>query len=172
MPSLPGRLTSITSRSISPVRRSSVRNWPAVPGAALGAVIAIYFGLAALSPVTGPLMGMIGALGACALTFALGRNGTVALVLAGAAVSSLFVHKRLSVSVGHCVAAFARDVLEHPAGAAAPAGVWYPEEACAVADAALLLQRAATGTADFQLNRGAWQLETRSKQLGFGLYLD
>jgi iron complex transport system permease protein len=58
-------------------------------GAALGAVIAIYFGLAALSPVTGPLMGIIGAIGACALTFALGRNGTVALVLAGAAVSSL-----------------------------------------------------------------------------------
>ena len=58
-------------------------------GAALGAVIAIYFGLAALSPVTGPLMGITGALAACALTFALGRNGTVALVLAGAAVSSL-----------------------------------------------------------------------------------
>lgn len=58
-------------------------------GAALGAVIAIYFGLAALSPVTGPLMGMAGALLACGLTFALGRNGTVALVLAGAAVSSL-----------------------------------------------------------------------------------
>jgi iron complex transport system permease protein len=50
-------------------------------GAALGAVIAIYFGLA--------LLGIIGAIGACALTFALGRNGTVALVLAGAAVSSL-----------------------------------------------------------------------------------
>jgi len=58
-------------------------------GAALGAVIAIYFGLAALSPITGPLMGMAGALMACALTFALGKNGTVALVLAGAAVSSL-----------------------------------------------------------------------------------
>jgi iron complex transport system permease protein len=58
-------------------------------GAALGAVIAIYFGLATLSPVTGPLMGMVGALAACGLTFALGRNGTVALVLAGAAVSSL-----------------------------------------------------------------------------------
>lgn len=58
-------------------------------GAALGAVIAIYFGLAALSQVAGPLMGMVGALAACALTFALGRNGTVALVLAGAAVSSL-----------------------------------------------------------------------------------
>jgi iron complex transport system permease protein len=58
-------------------------------GAALGAVIAIYFGLAALSPVTGPLMGIVGAIAACALTFALGRGGTVALVLAGAAVSSL-----------------------------------------------------------------------------------
>jgi iron complex transport system permease protein len=58
-------------------------------GAALGAVIAIYFGLAVLSPVIGPLLGIIGAIGACALTFALGRNGTVALVLAGAAVSSL-----------------------------------------------------------------------------------
>ncbi len=63
-------------------------------GAALGAVIAIYFGLAAVSPVAGPLMGMAGGLCACALTFALGNNfgrggGTVALVLAGAAVSSL-----------------------------------------------------------------------------------
>jgi iron complex transport system permease protein len=58
-------------------------------GAALGAVIAIYFGLAMLSPVIGPLLGIIGAIAACALTFALGRNGTVALVLAGAAVSSL-----------------------------------------------------------------------------------
>jgi iron complex transport system permease protein len=58
-------------------------------GAALGAIIAIYFGLAALSPIAGPLMGMVGALLACGLTFALGRNGTVALVLAGAAVSSL-----------------------------------------------------------------------------------
>lgn len=62
-------------------------------GAALGAVIAIYFGLATASAIAGPVMGMVGALGACALTFALGgggaRGGTVALVLAGAAVSSL-----------------------------------------------------------------------------------
>ncbi|HEY8255879.1 MAG TPA: iron ABC transporter permease [Rhizomicrobium sp.] len=62
-------------------------------GAALGAVIAIYFGLAVLSPVIGPLLGIIGAIAACALTFALGQGskngGTVALVLAGAAVSSL-----------------------------------------------------------------------------------
>ena len=59
-------------------------------GAALGAVIAIYFGMTALFEVTGPVMGLIGALGASALTFALGRSGgTIALVLAGAAVSSL-----------------------------------------------------------------------------------
>jgi len=58
-------------------------------GAALGAVIAIYFGFAGLSAFAGPVMGIVGALLACGLTFALGRNGTVALVLAGAAVSSL-----------------------------------------------------------------------------------
>ena len=60
-------------------------------GAALGAVIAIYFGVAAISPLAGPLMGMIGGLAACVLTFSLGSNfgrggGTVALVLAGARV--------------------------------------------------------------------------------------
>jgi iron complex transport system permease protein len=58
-------------------------------GAALGAVIAIYFGLTMLSPAAGPLLGMLGGLCACALTFALGRGSTVSLVLAGAAVSSL-----------------------------------------------------------------------------------
>jgi iron complex transport system permease protein len=58
-------------------------------GAALGAVIAIYFGLTAISLVSGPLLGLAGALAACTLTFLLGRGGTVALVLAGAAVSSL-----------------------------------------------------------------------------------
>ena len=58
-------------------------------GAALGAVIAIYFGLTAFSLLSGPLLGMAGALAACTLTFSLGRGGTVALVLAGAAVSSL-----------------------------------------------------------------------------------
>jgi iron complex transport system permease protein len=58
-------------------------------GAALGAVIAIYFGVTAISVLAGPLFGLIGALAACALTFALGQGGTIALILAGAAVSSL-----------------------------------------------------------------------------------
>jgi iron complex transport system permease protein len=59
-------------------------------GASLGAVIAIYFGMTAVFEFTAPMMGLAGALGANALTFALGRNGgTVTFVLAGAAVSGL-----------------------------------------------------------------------------------
>lgn len=59
-------------------------------GAALGAVIAIYFGLSAASAVVVPVFGLLGALAATALTFALGRGGgTLALILAGAAVSGL-----------------------------------------------------------------------------------
>jgi iron complex transport system permease protein len=59
-------------------------------GAALGAVVAIYFGIATISTVAVPLLGLAGALGACLLTFALGRHGgTIALVLAGSAVSAL-----------------------------------------------------------------------------------
>ena len=59
-------------------------------GAALGAVVAIYFGVTSLTIFGGPVLGMVGALGAAALTFGLGRGGgTIALVLAGAAVSSL-----------------------------------------------------------------------------------
>ena len=58
-------------------------------GAALGAVLAIYFGAAAAFGLAGPLLGLVGALLACGLTFALGQGGTIALILAGAAVSSL-----------------------------------------------------------------------------------
>ena len=59
-------------------------------GAALGAVLAIYFGMTSLFELTGPLLGMAGAVGATTLTFALGRgSGMIALVLAGAAVSGL-----------------------------------------------------------------------------------
>ncbi len=59
-------------------------------GAALGAVIAIYFGLANQLAVVAPLFGLLGALAAGLLTFVLGRGGgTIALILAGAAVSAL-----------------------------------------------------------------------------------
>jgi iron complex transport system permease protein len=59
-------------------------------GAALGAVIAVYFGFAAHFASAAPLLGLVGALLASALTFALGSGGgTITLVLAGAAVSAL-----------------------------------------------------------------------------------
>ena len=59
-------------------------------GAALGAVIAIYFGLATRFTTVAPLLGLTGALVASALTLALGRGGgTIRLILAGAAVSAL-----------------------------------------------------------------------------------
>ena len=92
----------------------------------------------------------------------------------GPAVSSLFVHRQLSRAVGNAVAAFALDVLENPAGSSAdaPAGVFWPEEPGGVADAERLLSRAGEGTQAFEQNRGRWQLESRAKQLGFGLYLD
>jgi iron complex transport system permease protein len=59
-------------------------------GAALGAIIAVYFGLATHFMSAAPLLGLVGALLASAVTFALGRGGgTTTLVLAGAAVSAL-----------------------------------------------------------------------------------
>ena len=59
-------------------------------GAALGAVIAVYFGFAMHFTAAAPLLGLGGALFASLLTFALGRGGgTITLVLAGAAVSAL-----------------------------------------------------------------------------------
>ena len=58
-------------------------------GAALGAVIAIYFGLAHVFPLATPLLGLVGAMAAGALTFAFGRTSSLTLILAGAAVSSL-----------------------------------------------------------------------------------
>lgn len=57
-------------------------------GASFGAAISIYFGIAFISPIATPICGLLGALGAMALTFTLGRGGgTLSLVLAGAAVN-------------------------------------------------------------------------------------
>lgn len=59
-------------------------------GAALGAVVAIYYGLAASFALATPLLGLVGGFAAAALAFALSRSGgTLALILAGAAVSSV-----------------------------------------------------------------------------------
>ncbi|MBO9575303.1 MAG: iron ABC transporter permease [Sphingobium sp.] len=58
-------------------------------GAALGAVIAIYFGLAAVFPLAAAVFGILGALLAGLVTFTIGRGGTLTMILAGAAVSGL-----------------------------------------------------------------------------------
>ncbi len=59
-------------------------------GAAFGAVVAIYFGFASHFAAAPQLLGLCGAGAAMLTTFALGRGGgTVALILAGAAVMAL-----------------------------------------------------------------------------------
>jgi iron complex transport system permease protein len=58
-------------------------------GAAVGAVLAIYFGLTQVAALAAPMMGLLGAMGAGAITFAFGRGGTLTLILAGSAVSGL-----------------------------------------------------------------------------------
>jgi iron complex transport system permease protein len=61
-------------------------------GAALGAVIALYTGIGMMFALAIPVLGLLGALGAAALTLALGSGGgTLVLILAGAAVSGLML---------------------------------------------------------------------------------
>lgn len=58
-------------------------------GAALGAVIAIYFGLSSLFMLATPILGIAGAIVAAMLTMTIGRGGTLTMILAGVAVSGL-----------------------------------------------------------------------------------
>lgn len=59
-------------------------------GASLGAVIAIYYGFSASFTLAGPLFGLVGGFVTAGLALVLARNGgTMALILAGAAVSSI-----------------------------------------------------------------------------------
>lgn len=59
-------------------------------GASLGAVIAIYYGFGAVVPLAAPIFGLAGALITAGAALLLARRGgTLALILAGAAVSTL-----------------------------------------------------------------------------------
>lgn len=59
-------------------------------GASLGAVIAIYFGIAAVFPLAPPLFGLIGGFITAGTALILSRRGgTLSLILTGAAVSSI-----------------------------------------------------------------------------------
>ncbi|WP_375397119.1 FecCD family ABC transporter permease [uncultured Sphingomonas sp.] len=59
-------------------------------GASLGAVVAIYYGFASSFTLAAPLFGLVGGLVTAGLALVLSRSGgTLALILAGAAVSSI-----------------------------------------------------------------------------------
>jgi iron complex transport system permease protein len=76
-------------------------------GASLGASIAIYFGIAAYATAAIPAFGLLGALAATTLTFALGRGGgTLSLVLAGVAVTGfMFALIQLALNLAPSVQA-------------------------------------------------------------------
>jgi iron complex transport system permease protein len=58
-------------------------------GASLGAVIAIYYGVASVAPLAAPLFGLVGGLITAGAALLLARGGgTLALILSGAAVSA------------------------------------------------------------------------------------
>ncbi|KAM0951054.1 putative saccharopine dehydrogenase, NADP binding domain, NAD(P)-binding domain superfamily [Dioscorea sansibarensis] len=82
---------------------------------------------------------------------------------------ALFSHRRLSVSVGYCTAAFALAILE---GSTQP-GVWFPEEpeGIAVEQRKLLLKRASEGTINLIMNKPPWMVETDPKEIGLGIYI-
>lgn len=85
----------------------------------------------------------------------------------GKVAASLFIHSRLSESVGYCNAAFARCIL---AGQTSP-GVHFPEEREALKDRIAFLKMASEGTSKFLINKPLWAIETDAKQLGMGMYL-
>jgi hypothetical protein len=82
--------------------------------------------------------------------------------------AGLFVHDKLSESVGTSTAAFAACML---AGQPQP-GVWFPEQIEAIPDRLLLLHLAKFGTKQFLLNKSPFQLAADPVQLGFGIYIE
>ncbi|WOL12004.1 hypothetical protein Cni_G20768 [Canna indica] len=86
----------------------------------------------------------------------------------GRSTVALFTHKKLSVSVGYCTAAFALAILE----GSTQHGIWFPEEPEGIAIDArkVLLERASQGTLNFVLNKPPWMVETDPKEIGLGIY--
>lgn len=82
--------------------------------------------------------------------------------------AGLFVHDKLSESVGKCTGAFAHCML---AGHTQP-GVWFPEEREALLDRQALFKLSQVGAKKFSLNKSPWELESEPIQLGFGIYIE
>ena len=87
-------------------------------------------------------------------------------------MSGLFSHRRCSVSAGNATAAFAQSILENKV---CP-GVWFPEEEGAFVDfdtdAMELLTRSAKGCRKFVLSQAPWQISSKPRQVGMGLYVE
>ena len=90
----------------------------------------------------------------------------------GKVTTGIFSHKRCSVAVGNATAAFASSVL---AGRVNP-GVWFPEEREAFgdfdADAGDILGDAARGCRKYALSQAPWQISSKPRQVGMGLYME
>lgn len=84
----------------------------------------------------------------------------------GKAASGIYYHERLSQSLGSCVGAFARCILD---GNTEP-GVWYPEQKEAIKNRKIFLNHASEGCRRLILNRPAWQIESEPKRIGLGMY--
>ncbi|MEW5300170.1 MAG: hypothetical protein WDW36_003119 [Sanguina aurantia] len=80
--------------------------------------------------------------------------------------AGLFVHKKLSESMGYSVAAFADSILQGNTDV----GVWYPEEQGALKDRRRFFSIASTGCDRFDLNKSAWSMESDIKQIGGLIY--
>ncbi|GMH35711.1 hypothetical protein BSKO_03579 [Bryopsis sp. KO-2023] len=85
----------------------------------------------------------------------------------GKSSSGVFVHPKMSESIGFCVGAFARCML---AGGTQP-GVWFPEEKQAVSHRRSVFKMASEGCIRLVLNKSSWAIESPPTQLGMGFYI-
>lgn len=81
--------------------------------------------------------------------------------------SGIYYHEKLSESLGACVAAFARCLLNKETSP----GVWHPEEPGAMINRKSFLKDASEGCQRLILNRPPWQIESDPTRIGLGLYV-
>lgn len=142
----------------------AIWNWAMIAMARLvpKRVLSSRQGAKALGALAGPLVkavdGFVGEKVAMLVEVEL-ENGKVA--------AGLYVHRRLSVSVGVATSAFARCML----AGQTEAGVWWPEEKGALSNRRSLLYAASEGATKFVLNKPLWALESEPIQLGLGFYV-
>ena len=81
--------------------------------------------------------------------------------------AGIYVHSKLSESIGTCINAFAQCLLS---GETQP-GVWLPEEKESMQNRRMFLNRASEGCQRLVLNRPAWQIESEPTRIGLGMYV-